>query len=85
MESSGSPGRVNMSFNTYSRVKDFFSCEKRGRIKIKDGRELEMFFVNGIASGFLANKERPPQKAFEQRYRTYFRKELPVFPSFLAQ
>jgi adenylate cyclase len=85
MESSGAPGRVNMSFNTYSRVKDFFACEKRGRIKIKDGRELEMFFVNGIASGLLAGKSGPPQKAFEQRYRTYFRRPLPEFPCFLTE
>jgi class 3 adenylate cyclase len=84
MESSGAPSRINISFNTYSRVKDFFACERRGRIKIKDGREVEMYFVNGIASGLLSGKNNPPVKAFEQRYRTYFRRELPVFPGFLT-
>jgi class 3 adenylate cyclase/CheY-like chemotaxis protein len=84
MESSGAADRINISFNTYTRVKDFFSCEKRGRIRIKDGRELEMYFVNGIASGLLAGTENPPQQAFEQRYRTYFRRELGIFPSFLT-
>ena len=85
MESSGAPGRVNMSFNTFSRVKDFFACEKRGRIKIKDGRELEMFFVKGITPGLMTGRGGAPQKAFEQRYRTYFRRELSVFPSFLVE
>lgn len=84
MESSGAPGRINISFNTYSRVKDFFACEKRGRIKIKDGREVDMYFVDGIATGLLTSKNNLPVPAFEQRYRTYFRRELPIFPSSLA-
>jgi adenylate cyclase len=85
MESSGEPGRVNLSANAYARVKDFFACEKRGRVKIKDGREVEMYFVNGIAAGLLANKSIAPVKSFEQRYRAYFRKDLQAFPEFLAQ
>lgn len=83
MESCGAPERINISSNTFSRIKDFFVCEKRDRIKIKDGREVETYFVNGIASSFLANKDHSPEKAFRQRYRTYFRKELPAFPEFL--
>jgi len=85
MESSGEAGRVNLSANAYSRVKDFFACDKRGRIKIKDGREVEMYFVNGIAAGLLANKSIAPVRSFEQRYRAYFRKDLQAFPDFLAQ
>jgi adenylate cyclase len=86
MEASGAPGRVNLSPNTYARVKDFFACEKRGKIKIKDGREVEMYFVNGIASGLLANKSATtPLKSFGQRYHAYFRKDLPAFPEFMAE
>lgn len=83
MESSGAPSRVNLSPSTYTRVKDFFSCDRRGAIKIKDGREIEMFFVNGVLSGLLANGSGPPLQNFEGRYQAYFRKELQAFPSFL--
>jgi class 3 adenylate cyclase len=80
MESSGAPGRVNISAGTYLRVKDFFACEKRGKIKIKDGREVEMYFANGIAPALLPSEGMQPMKSFAQRYNTYFRKPLPVMP-----
>jgi len=85
MESSGAPGQVNLSPNTYARVKDFFACEKRGRVKIKDGREVEMYFATGIAQGLLADTSRFPLASFEKRYHTYFRKELQAFPDFLTE
>jgi class 3 adenylate cyclase len=85
MEASGAPGRVNLSPNTYARIKDFFSCEKRGKITIKDGREVEMYFVNSIASGLVATRNESPFASFKRRYRTYFRKELQAFPEFLAE
>lgn len=84
MEASGAAGRVNLSPNTFARVKDFFSCEKRERVKLKDGREVEMYFVNGIASGLTANRSAASWKSFEQRYRAYFRKDLQAFPEFMA-
>src|SRR5215469_1518982 len=93
MEASGAPGRVNLSASTYARIKDFFSCEKRGEVKIKDGREVEMYFVNGITAGLLlspktadaAGNGTRPLKSFEQRYRNYFRKDLQAFPEFMAE
>jgi adenylate cyclase len=84
MEASGAPGRINLSPSTYARVKDFFACEKRGKVKIKDGREVEMYFVNGIASGLMAAKSGTPLQFFKQRYRTYFRKDFQAFPEFLG-
>lgn len=47
IESSGAPGRINISRNTYELVKDKFSCESRGKIDVKGKGEIEMFFVNG--------------------------------------
>jgi len=93
MEASGAPGRVNLSASTYARIKDFFSCEKRGEVKIKDGRDVEMYFVNGIAAGLQATQNTatapgnsaPPLKSFEQRYRNYFRKDLQAFPEFMTK
>jgi class 3 adenylate cyclase len=83
MEASGAAGRINMSAFTYARVKDFFSCEKRGRVEIKDGREVEMYFVNGVSAGLLAKKDKGAVNLFEQRYRTYFRHDVRAFPEFL--
>jgi class 3 adenylate cyclase len=83
MQSSGHPGRVNLSPSTYTRVKDFFDCEKRPQVPIKDGREVDMYVVNGISTRLKAQNEIGPRKAFDLRYRTYFRKDLPAFPQFL--
>ncbi|MCB1139336.1 MAG: adenylate/guanylate cyclase domain-containing protein [Leptospiraceae bacterium] len=48
MESSGAPGRVNISGQTYEKVKRFFSCEHRGQIQAKNKGEVDMYFVDGI-------------------------------------
>jgi class 3 adenylate cyclase len=81
MESCGAPNRTNLSATTYARVKDFFVCEHRGKIRTKDGRKLDMYFVDGVAPGLL--EEGP--SAFERRYRTYFQKALKSFPQFLLK
>ena len=47
MESAGQPGRVNLSETTYRRVEQFIECEPRGAVRIKEGREMEMFFAVG--------------------------------------
>lgn len=47
MESSGEPGKVNISATTYAQVKDQFTCEHRGRIAAKNKGELDMYFVTG--------------------------------------
>lgn len=44
----GIPGRINISKVTYDRVKDFFTCESRGSITIKNRGKMEMYFVKGI-------------------------------------
>jgi adenylate cyclase len=48
MESSGAPGCINISAETYERVKDFFDCEYRGKIVAKNKGELDMYFVLGL-------------------------------------
>jgi class 3 adenylate cyclase len=45
MESSGAPGRINLSRATYERVRDHFACEPRGRIAVKNAGEVDMYFV----------------------------------------
>ena len=53
MESSGEAGKINISGTTYEFVKEFFTCEYRGKMPVKYKGELEMYFVNGIIPGFM--------------------------------
>jgi len=48
MESSGEPGRVNISAFTYMLVKDYFICEYRGKVDAKGKGKMDMYFVTGI-------------------------------------
>src|ERR1700735_677330 len=68
MESSGVPNRVNISDRTHARVKDFFTCEHRGKIPTKDSREVEMYLVQGILPKLAASEK------FARRYQVYFQK-----------
>ena len=46
MESSGMPGRVNISEATYALVKPYFICRSRGKIEAKNIGEVGMYFVD---------------------------------------
>jgi hypothetical protein len=86
MESSGMPGRINISGQTYSRVKDFFECESRGRVLTKEKKEYDMYFVNGISRRLVddaALEARMTPLKFARRYRIYFQKAPLAFPGFL--
>ncbi|MCP5497780.1 MAG: AAA family ATPase [Leptospiraceae bacterium] len=48
MESSGTPGKINISGATYERAKEFFECEFRGKVQAKNKGEVEMYYVNGL-------------------------------------
>jgi class 3 adenylate cyclase len=84
MESSGQANRINLSERTYSRVKDFFECEYRGKVLTKEKRELDMFFANGILPGLVNGSLEVPPPAFLRRYNVYFQKDPPAFPAFLV-
>jgi class 3 adenylate cyclase len=47
MESSGEPGRINISGTTFNLVKEYFSCTYRGKIIAKNKGTLDMYFVDG--------------------------------------
>ena len=63
MESSGEAGKINISGTTYEFVKEFFSCEYRGKMPVKYKGELEMYFVNGIISE-LSDENGAPNRKF---------------------
>jgi class 3 adenylate cyclase len=83
MESSGAADRINLSERTYSRVKDFFACQHRGKVLTKDKREMDMYFANGVLPGLVNGSEESPPPAFVRRYNVYFQKDPPSFPAFL--
>jgi adenylate cyclase len=62
MESSGEAGKINISGTTYEFVKEFFSCEYRGKMPVKYKGELEMYFVNGIVPELSDEKGNPNRK-----------------------
>lgn len=84
MESAGLPNRLNLSEWSYARVKDFFSCEHRGRISIKEGRELDMYCADGITPKLLEDTSSFPPPFFARRYLTYFQKTPRAFPEHLV-
>ena len=65
MESSGTPNRINISGVTYSKVKDFFHCEYRGKINAKNKGEIDMYYVNGLLPEFSLNGDgKTPNETF---------------------
>ncbi|MCF8458868.1 MAG: adenylate/guanylate cyclase domain-containing protein [Bacteroidales bacterium] len=48
MESSGEPGKVNISGSTYELVKDTFTCTHRGKIEAKNKGMIDMYFVEKL-------------------------------------
>jgi len=83
MESSGEANRINLSERTYSRVKDFFECEHRGKVLTKEKRELDMYFAKGILPSLMNGSAKVPPPAFARRYNVYFQQDAPAFPAFL--
>ena len=50
MESSGKPGCVNISGDTFQLVKDYFNCTYRGKVEAKNKGEIDMYFVDSCLS-----------------------------------
>ncbi|HEU0222678.1 MAG TPA: adenylate/guanylate cyclase domain-containing protein [Paracoccaceae bacterium] len=55
MEEAGEPGRVNVSESTWRRVEPFFEGVPRGRIKTKNRREMDMFFLDRLKPEFASD------------------------------
>lgn len=69
MESSGTPGKINVSGSTYEMIKDVFECEFRGYVNAKNKGEVAMYFVNGLKEEYATSKEkRIPNGKFWQVY-----------------
>ncbi|MEX2370701.1 MAG: adenylate/guanylate cyclase domain-containing protein [Bacteroidales bacterium] len=64
MESSGEPGKVNISGVTYSLVKDFFLCEYRGKLPVKYKGNIDMYFVTGLRPELSVDLHGIPNRRF---------------------
>ena len=65
MESSGTPGKINISKSTYDLVIDFFDCEYRGEVNAKNKGEVSMYFVNGLKPEYcLPSDSKAPNGKF---------------------
>ncbi len=62
MESSGEAGKINISGTTHEFVKDYFTCEYRGRMPVKYKGDLDMYFVTGIRPEFCGPDGAPNRK-----------------------
>lgn len=81
LQTTSHPDRVNISATTFSRVKDFFECEYRGKIETKEKKAFDMYFVNGLHPDLQNGETLGPPPAFSRRYQIYFSKLPPSFPS----
>ncbi|MCW7502992.1 adenylate/guanylate cyclase domain-containing protein [Leptospira paudalimensis] len=71
MESSGTPGKINVSGTTYDMIKYVFDCEFRGKVNAKNKGEVEMFYVIGLKKEFsLSEDQRTPNEHFWKYYET---------------
>lgn len=68
IESSGIAEHVNVSENVYSAIKDFFITEDRGKIEIKEGNKLRMYFVHGLKPEYQFNGDKhKPNKILREK------------------
>jgi class 3 adenylate cyclase len=58
MESSGEPGKVNISGSTYELVRDEFICTYRGKIEAKNKGAIDMYFVESASVAGQADEGR---------------------------
>ncbi len=56
MEQAGEVGKVNVSGDTYDYIKEYFDCTYRGKIEVKNGVQLEMYFVNRLKPEYSEDK-----------------------------
>lgn len=48
MESTSEPGKVNISDNTFTLIREEFNCTYRGEIETKNRGKMKMYFVDGL-------------------------------------
>jgi class 3 adenylate cyclase len=57
MEQNSERNSINISRDTYERIKDFFDCEARGEIEAKNIGKVPMYFLKRIKPEFSEDDE----------------------------
>lgn len=52
LESSGTPGHINISKAVYEKIRYFFRCEYRGKVQAKNKGEIDMYYLLGLKPAF---------------------------------
>ncbi len=45
LENASEAGKINVSSQTSDLIKDYFSCDYRGKIEVKGGEQIDMYFI----------------------------------------
>jgi len=57
MESSGTAGKINISYTTYELVKEIFDCDYRGEVEAKNKGKVKMYYLNRIKKEFSKDEQ----------------------------
>ena len=68
IEAASAVGKVNISGHTYELVKEFFTCEYRGKIKAKNKGNIDMYFVHSIKPELSIDGKGEEPNALFQKY-----------------
>ena len=80
MESSGVANEINISGDTYAKVKDFFVCEYRGKLPVKYKGEIDMYFVKSIRPELaMPNNPNEPNEQFKLKLQFLVYEDLEEF------
>ncbi|MCB1144795.1 MAG: hypothetical protein KDK54_21285 [Leptospiraceae bacterium] len=78
MESTGAPGRINISGETFKLVSRYLECEYRGKVNAKNKGEIDMYFVIGLKEKYrFKSNPYEPNEVFQKEYDR-IRREGPV-------
>ncbi len=73
MESNSIPGKLNISESTYLEIKEYFICNARGDIHVKNKGEMSMYFVERLLPQY--SKDEHGKIANELLYQNVVKKE----------
>ncbi|HNJ67607.1 MAG TPA: adenylate/guanylate cyclase domain-containing protein, partial [Turneriella sp.] len=73
LESSGTPGKINISGSTYTALSAYFDCEHRGKIAAKNKDDMEMYYLHRLKAEYATDKDGiVPNAQFWQAYERIY-------------
>jgi len=70
LESSGTPGEINISAAVHDQIRYFFRCEYRGKVKAKNKGEIDMYYLKGLKRNYSKSSDgRVPNEKFLEIYK----------------